>query len=448
MPEKVLVIDDEKSICDAISFILKSDYSVTAATNGTEGLLLAESVGFDCIISDIKMDGVSGIDVLKKVKEMDGDVPVIMITAFGSIDSAIEAIKIGASDYVTKPFVNEDLRLRVKKALESRRLRRENVELKAQLSEKYDFSKIIGRSPVMKKALALLDRAIPAASNILVTGETGTGKGLLAKTIHYNSPRRDRPFVAINCGAIPETLLESQLFGHKKGAFTSADRDQRGLVEEAQGGTLFLDEIGEMPVGLQVKLLKLIQDREFTPVGSTRPVPLDARIISATNQELERLIEGHLFRQDLYYRLNVIEINMPPLRERGDDILLLVTHFISSLNQECGLNVKGIDRHVERVLLNYPWPGNIRELHNVVERAMVICGCEYITVENLPERFKAGGHALKSSPHLKEAHEEFEAQYVQRVCEENGGDKELVAKILGIDLATLYRKIKKYDIKC
>ena len=374
MPEKVLVIDDEKSICDAIAFILKSEYTVMTAADGTEGLMLAETVGFDCIISDIKMDGVSGIDVLKRVKEMDGDVPVIMITAFGSIDSAIEAIKVGASDYVTKPFLNEDLRLRVRRALESRRLQRENRNLKAQLSEKYDFSRIIGRSPALKKALSLLDRAIPAASNILVTGETGTGKGLLAKTIHYNSPRKDKPFVAINCGAIPETLLESQLFGHKRGAFTSADRDQRGLVEEAQGGTLFLDEIGEMPVSLQVKLLKLIQDREFTPVGSTRAVPLDARIVSATNQDLETLIESHQFRQDLYYRLNVIEINMPPLRERDDDILLLARHFVGGLNQECCLNVRGMDKHVERVLLGYPWPGNIRELHNVIERAMVICG--------------------------------------------------------------------------
>lgn len=449
MPERVLVIDDEKSICDALSHVLKAaGYSVSASTSGAEGLSLIERASFDLVISDIKMVGITGIDVLKKIKQTHPDTPVIMITAFGSIESAVEAVKMGASDYITKPFMNEDLKLRVAKALESRRLVKENLELKARLSERYDFSRIIGRSEAMKKAFSLLDHAIPVSSNILITGETGTGKGLVAQTIHYNSPRKDGPFVSVNCGAIPEQLLESQLFGHKKGAFTSADRDARGQVEEAEGGTLFLDEIGEMPLGLQVKLLKLIQDREFLPVGGSKPVSVDCRIIAATNQELERLVESRQFRQDLYYRLNVIEIHLPPLRERGDDVLFLARHFIAELAKESGSKTVGLDRHVEHVFLSYPWPGNIRELRNVIERAVVLCDCELISLEYLPERFLHSGTGFRINPHLKEAHEEFEASYIQKVCAENGGDKELVAKILGIDLATLYRKIKKYDIGC
>jgi DNA-binding NtrC family response regulator len=248
LPEKILVIDDEKYICDAIAHILKADFAVTTASNGEDGIRLAESVAFDLVISDIKMDGISGLDVLERIRKLDFNLPVIMITAFGSIDSAMEAVRMGATDYITKPFVNEDLKLRVKKSLEARRLLKENIELRAKLSEKYDFSRILGRSAAMRKALQLIEKAIPASSNLLITGETGTGKGLVAETIHYNSPRKDKNFVAVNCGAIPEQLLESQLFGHKKGAFTSADKDARGLVEEAEGGTLFLDEIGEMPL--------------------------------------------------------------------------------------------------------------------------------------------------------------------------------------------------------
>jgi len=449
MNEKVLVVDDERSICDAIAHILKGvGYSVTTAFSGTEGIKLIESMGFDLVISDIKMEDVSGIDLLKRVQEVTPDTPVIMITAFGSIESAVDMVRMGASDYITKPFVNEDLKLRVGKALESRRLIRENVELKAQLSEKYDFSKIIGRSEAMKKVFRLLEKAIPTNSNILITGQTGTGKGMVASTVHYNGPRKSGPFVAVNCGAIPETLLESQLFGHKKGAFTSADRDAKGLVEEAEGGTLFLDEIGEMPLGLQVKILKLIQDREFLPVGGTKPVTVDARIISATNQDIEKQVEENLFRRDLYYRLNVIEITMPPLKDRGDDTLFLARHFLDELGKESSHKVTGLDQGVERIFLSYPWPGNIRELRNVIERAVVVCDCERIGVEHLPERFQHAGPGGRINPHLKDAHEEFEASYIQKVCAENGCDKELVSKILGIDLATLYRKLKKYDIRC
>ena len=448
MPDRILVIDDEKAICEAVSHILKADgYFVTTAGSGKDGFKLLESAVFDLVISDIKIDEIGGLDILKKAKSIAPEMPVIMITAFGSIDSAVEAVRMGASDYITKPFMNEDLKLRVKKALESKRLVRENVELRAQLSEKYDFSKIIGKSEAMHRVFRLLERAIPATSNILITGETGTGKGQVAHTAHYNSPRKDRPFVSVNCAAIPEQLLESQLFGHKKGAFTSADKDARGLVLEAEGGTLFLDEIGEMPLGLQVKILKLIQDREFIPVGGTKPVTVDMRIIAATNQDLEDLIARHLFRQDLYYRLNVIEINMPPLRERVDDVIFLARHFIKEITKESGSKVAGLDKNVERVFLSYPWPGNIRELRNVIERAVVVCDSDQIVMENLSERFLHSGPGGRFNHHLKEAHEEFEASYIQKVLAENGGDKELVAKILGIDLATLYRKIKKYDIQ-
>lgn len=449
MVEKVLVVDDERSICDAISHILKADgFSVTVATSGTEGMKLVESTGFDLIITDIKMNGVSGQDILRRAGEVSPDTPVIMITAFGSIDSAVEAVKSGATDYITKPFLNDDLKMRVKKALEARRLVRENAQLRAELSRKYDFSRIIGRSEAMMRVFSLLNKSIPASSNILITGDTGTGKEQVAKTIHYNSTRKNKRFVAVNCGAIPENLLESQLFGHKKGAFTSADRDARGVVEEAEGGTLFLDEIGEMPLGLQVKILKLIQDREYTPVGGSMSVKVDARIISATNQDLEALIEKNMFRSDLYYRLNVIEIHLPPLHERDGDVLLLAGHFLREFCTAAGAAQKGMDDHVEKAFLGYPWPGNIRELRNVVERAVVLCDRDMITLEHLPERFSRLGPGGRISPFLKDAHEEFESSYILKVCTENCGDKELVAKILGIDLATLYRKIKKYEINC
>ena len=449
MTERVLVVDDEKSICDAISLVLKSDgYSVTSVSSGNEGIRLIECVEFDLVITDIKMDDGSGMDLLVRVMEISPDTPVIMLTAFGSVESAVEAVKMGAADYIAKPFVNEDLKHRVRKALESRRLFRENVHLRAELSEHYDFSGIIGRSEEMKKVFLLLDKAIPADSNILLTGETGTGKGIVAKTIHDNSPRKDRRFVAVNCAAIPENLLESQLFGHKKGAFTSADSDARGLVEEAEGGTLFLDEIGEMPLGLQVKILKLIQDKEFLPVGGTRPMTVDARVISATNQDLEKRVGQKLFRSDLYYRLNVIEIHLPPLRERGDDVIFLARHFLKEIAGKNGSGPLDLDRAAEGAFLNYSWPGNIREVANVIERAVVLCDGDTIMMEHIPERFTYRGGAAKKSPHLKVAHEEFESKYVQRVCAENSGDKELVAKILGIDLATLYRKIKKYGIRC
>lgn len=449
MSVKVLVVDDEKDICEAVSLILKSEgYSVTAATSGTEGLRLVESTGFDLVITDIKMGDVSGQDILRAVMAHAPDTPVIMITAFGSIDSAVEAVKLGATDYIAKPFLNDDLKQRVSKAIETRRLARENTELRAELSGKYDFSRIIGRSETMKKVFALLAKAIPASSNILITGDTGTGKEQVAKTIHYNSKRKDKRFVAVNCGAIPENLLESQLFGHKKGAFTSADRDATGVVEEAEGGTLFLDEIGEMPIGLQVKILKLIQDREFIPVGGTKPVMVDARIISATNQDLEALIAKNLFRSDLYYRLNVIEISLPPLKERGDDVLMLAGHFLKEFCAQAAVSPKSMDDAAKRAFMSYTWPGNIRELRNVVERAVVLCEGSTVEMEHLPDRFSASGPGGRISPFLKDAHEEFEASYIRKVCTENSGDKELVAKILGIDLATLYRKLKKYDLGC
>jgi DNA-binding NtrC family response regulator len=446
--ENVLVIDDEKSICTVISHILKADgFDVTTATSGEEGVKLLESAPFDLVISDIMMDGIGGREVLKRALEIAPGVPVIMITAYGTIDSAVELVRMGATDYIAKPFVNEDLKLRVRKAMESKRLEKENVHLREELSRKYDFSKIVGTSDSMKQVFNLMDRAIPVNSNILITGDTGTGKGVVARAIHYNGPRKGRPFIGVNCGAIPENLLESQLFGHKKGAFTSANADARGLVEEAEGGTLFLDEIGEMPLAVQVKILKLIQDKEFIPVGGTKPVTVDARVISATNKDLDKLVAEEKFRSDLYYRLDVIEIHLPPLKDRGSDVLIMARKFIREFARESGAPEKSIAPEVEAVFMKYPWPGNIRELRNVIERAVVLCDGGGISPEHLPERFQHPGHGGKFSPHLKDAHEEFESSYIQRVLNENDGDKELVAKILGIDLATLYRKIKKYDLK-
>jgi len=446
--EKVLVIDDEISICTVISHILKAEgFDVTTATSGEDGVKLVESSPFDLVISDIMMEGIGGKEVLRKVLDIAPGTPVIMITAYGTIDSAVELVKMGATDYITKPFVNEDLKLRVRKSVEAKRLEKENIHLREELSKKYDFSNIVGQSDAMRQVFNLMDKAIPVNSNILITGDTGTGKGIVARAIHYNGPRKDMPFIGVNCGAIPDTLLESQLFGHKKGAFTSAVSDAKGLVEEAEGGTLFLDEIGEMPLAVQVKILKLIQDKEFIPVGGTKPVTVDARVISATNKELEKLVEQEQFRRDLYYRLNVIEVHLPPLKDRGADVLLLARRFLTEQAEDSGQKEKSLIPEVESVFMKYPWPGNIRELRNVIERAVVLCDGESVTLEHLPERFQHPGHEGKFHPHLKEAHEDFESAYIQRVMNENGGDKELVAKILGIDLATLYRKIKKYDLK-
>jgi len=444
---KILVVDDEEDILNILKFILeKEGYEVDTALNGEIALKMLEKKNYDLVLTDLKMPGIDGIKVLEKTKEMRPSTEVILMTAYASIESAVEAIKKGAADYIVKPFINEDLKMRIHRVLEHRKLQKEVEVLKHQLSQRLKGDIFFGTSPQMQEILKLLEKIIPTKSTVLILGESGTGKGVLAEFIHYNSPRKDRPFISINCSAIPENLLESELFGYKKGAFTGAVSDKKGLLELADKGTLFLDEIGDMPLNLQAKLLKFLESGEFIPLGDTVKKQVDVRIIAATNKDLEALVKEGKFREDLYYRLNVIEIKIPPLRERKEDIPALVYFFIEKLSKEHGKAIKGVTSEALTYLINYPWPGNVRELKNVIERAIILATGEYITVEELPERIRGERETFSSTKTLKEALEEFEKNIIYNTLKQCSFNKEAAAKILGIDLATLYRKLKKYQL--
>lgn len=447
MKPKILIVDDEPDICRALEFLLKREgYTVTSANSGEDAIEKLKTDGFDVVITDLKMGRVDGMAVLEKAKEINPDIPVIMMTAFASIESAVEAMKRGASDYIVKPFLNEEIKLTIKKVIEHKKLLSENIALKQQISQRMTCRDFVANSESMLKIIETLEKVIPTKSNILILGESGTGKGLIAEIIHCNSPRRDKPFISINCSAIPEGLLESELFGYKKGAFTGAISDKMGLIPLAHQGTLFLDEIGDMPVNLQVKLLKVLETGEVYPVGDTKPKIVDVRIISATNVDIENRIKEGKFREDLYWRLNVIEIKIPPLRERKDDIEMLAKHFINKFSSEHKKNIKGIDRQALSILLEYSWPGNVRELGNVIERAVVLTDGDYIIPENLPDKLKKIEHEAQSST-LKAYLSDYERNLLIKLYEAHNRDKEKTARALGIDLATLYRKFKKYGIQ-
>lgn len=448
MNPKILVVDDERDICRALDFLLRAEgYNVVTALSGEEAIEKIMAEHFDVVLTDLKMEKVDGIGVLEKTKELSSDTAVIIMTAFASVESAVEAMKKGAADYIVKPFLNEEIRITVRRVLEQKRLVAENIALKQQLSQRMGCMDFVTDSEAMFQILETLEKVIPTKSNILLLGESGTGKGLLAELIHCNSPRRDKPFISINCSAIPEGLLESELFGYKRGAFTGAVSDKAGLIVMADQGTLFLDEIGDMPLGLQAKILKVLETSEVTPLGDTRPRTVDIRLITATNQDLEEKIANKTFREDLYYRLNVIEIKIPPLRERKEDIPLLVNHFIKVYAEENKKTVKGVDGNAMRWLMQYSWPGNVRELRNVIERAVVLSQGEFITERELPERIKkrSSEHAEVST--LKASIENYEKNLIQGIYISRGKNKEETAKVLGIDLATLYRKLKKYGIE-
>lgn len=445
----ILVVDDEKDICRALNILLsKEGYAVKEAYNGAEALERIEKENFDIVMTDIKMEKVDGFEVLKQTQKISPETSVIMMTAFASVDSAVEAMRAGAADYITKPFINDEIRLTVKKIIESRELQMENLILRRELSQRPTaFSGIIGSSEPMQKIFSIMEKVIPSKSNILITGESGTGKGLVAQAIHEAGPRKDKPFISINCGAIPETLLESELFGHKKGAFTSAVEDKKGLITMANGGTLFLDEVGELSPALQVKLLHVIQTKELTPVGDTRVITVDVRIIAATNADLMQRVKECRFREDLYYRLNVIEIRMPALRERRDDIPVILKHYLAVFSKESKKNIKDIDYEAMQALLAYEWPGNIRELRNTIERAVVLADGEIITIHDLPDKFRTLDIEGVSTSSLRQALDNFEREYIRRSLAENKGNKEMASEKLGVDLATLYRKLKKLKIE-
>ncbi|MGC8871851.1 MAG: sigma-54-dependent transcriptional regulator [Caldimicrobium sp.] len=444
---KILVVDDEVDILNILKFLLEREgYEVDTTLNGEEAIKKIEKNYYDIVLTDLRMPGISGIVLLEKTKELSPSTEVVIMTAYASIESAVEAIKKGAADYIVKPFINEDLKMRLRRILEHKKLQREVEILKYQLSQKITGDLFFGTSPQMQEILRLLERIIPTKSTVLILGESGTGKGVLAEFIHYNSPRKDKPFISINCSAIPETLLESELFGYKKGAFTGAVSDKKGLIELANEGTLFLDEIGDMPLNLQAKILKFLEFGEFIPLGDTVKKQVDVRVIAATNKDLEALIKEGKFREDLYYRLNVIEIKIPPLRERKEDIPALTYFFIDKLSKEHGKKIKGITSEALTCLMQYNWPGNVRELKNVIERAIILATEEYITLNELPERIKGEKNLSQSSKPLKEALEEFEKNIILKTLKQCAYNKEKAAQLLGIDLATLYRKLKKYQL--
>jgi DNA-binding NtrC family response regulator len=434
----VLVVEDEELMRTILRRLLEDEgYTVYTADSAEAALKIIAENEISVTLTDIKMPGMDGISLLDKIKTVDRDAPVIIMTAYSSVDTAVAALRNGAYDYITKPFVNEDLIQTVKNAIMQRELHRENRALRRELNKQYTFSEIVGSSDSLQEIFKLVQKVAGTNANVLIQGESGTGKELIARAIHFNSERSSSPFVAVNCGALPESLLESELFGHAKGAFTGAVGEKKGLFRSANGGTLFLDEVGEMPPPLQVKLLRALQEHEVTPVGSSQSVKFDARIIAATNRDLEAEVAAGRFREDLFYRMNVIEIPVPPLRERREDIPLLVKHFVTRNG-----TVKEISPDAMAALTVYDWPGNIRELENAIERASVLSG-DRIDAEHLPSKVRSANPEMANGG--RQTLDAVERKYIFQVLESVGDDKAQAARILDIDLSTLYRKLKRYD---
>lgn len=450
MAEKILIVDDESIIRESLVFVLqKENYEVEEAENGAKAFDKIQSGSFDLVISDIEMPEIKGIELLKKIRQYSPQTFVMIITAYASIDTAISALRNGAHDYILKPLEFDDLILRVKRLFDYRRLLQENMYLRSELNREYDFNNIIGDSFAMKKVFELIKKVAKTDGTVLVTGKSGTGKELVARAIHYNSNRASNKFVAINCGAIVDTLFESELFGHKKGSFTGATIDKEGLFKIANGGTIFLDEISEIPLHLQVKLLRTIEEREILPVGSTTTSKIDVRIISASNKSLNELVEQGKFREDLYYRLNIFEIHLPALEERKEDISLLVQHFISKHSQRMGKLVHAANNDVVRALMDHKWKGQVRELENIIERALIFSEGDHITLKDLPEDFKPKFYLQGDvgSPKLKDKLKDFERNYIEQQLAVFGFDKEKTAEELGISISSLYRKMDELGIE-
>lgn len=426
--------------------ISEEGFESDVAKDGQEALKKVTQNNYDLVITDIRMPKIDGMELLQKTLEISPQTFVIIITAYASIDTAIEALRKGAYDYLIKPLDFDDVIIRIKRLAEHRVLALENQILKQEISRKYDFENLIGRSRSMMEVFELIKKVSSTTGNVLIIGKTGTGKELVARAIHFNSPRKAGRFVAINCGAIAENLIESELFGHKKGSFTGAIRDKEGFFKIASGGTLFLDEVADIPLHLQVKLLRAIEEKKVYPVGSTTPESVDVRIIAATNRDLEVKVEEGNFREDLYYRLNVIEIKLPSLSDRKDDIPLLVKHFVTKYSRELSRNVKGVDNETMKILLNYEWKGEVRELENVIERAIILCEGEYITPYDLPANLIKQKEILPTSDRLKEALKVYEREHISDVLKRTQNNKEKAASILGISLSSLYRKIEELKI--
>jgi two-component system response regulator HydG len=444
---KILVVDDDLKMCELLSDILKDEgFSVTISRDGLKALEILKKEEFDVILTDLKMGGMDGIDLLGEAKQVAPLTPVIIMTAFGTIETAIKAMKMGAYDYFLKSGQIEELLLTIKRSLEHRLLKKEIVRLRRRIESNYQFHHhIIGESPPMKKIYEAIEMISDASCNILITGKSGTGKELVAKAIHYHSDRKEGPFIAVNCAAIPETLIESELFGYKKGAFTDAKSDKRGLIPEADEGTLFLDEITEMPVTLQAKLLRAIEEKEVRPLGDTVSYPVDVRIISTSNRDIKSFIQEGKFREDLYYRLKVVDIELPSLRERKEDIPLLIQHFIDKFSKEMKKKISGISEDALKALSDYSWPGNVRELENVIQRAIILSQQETLLPVDFPDSIfgqKRDGNILEKAIQEGYSLDLLLKEYIKKMMIETGGNKTKVSEILGIDRKTLYRKLK------
>ena len=447
MPVRILIADDEKAIRESLKMVLEEEgYSPDIAQDGTEALEKIKSSDFDIVISDIKMPNVDGIELMNQAAKLSPNTFFIIMTAYASVKTAIDAMRAGAFDYLIKPIEFDDLLLRVKRLVDYKKISLENKLLRQRVSAEAGFQNIIGKSDAMKEVFELITQVAQTNSNVLVYGKSGTGKELVAKAIHFNSYRKDKIFLPVNCGAISENLIESELFGHKKGSFTGATDEKAGLFKVADGGTLFLDEIGDLPLNLQVKLLRAIEDKQFLPVGGVKPIASDVRIIAATNQNLFEKAKAGQFREDLYYRLNVIEIKLPSLNERKDDIPILVNHFIEKHCNEMGKKVLGVNNETMKILLSHNWPGGVRELENVIERAVIFAKEDIIQPQNLSDNLR-GSYTVANFPDsLKDAVKNFEREHILRIFKKCNYNKEEASKILNIGLSSLYRKMEELDI--
>jgi len=454
MPERILVVDDEQIIRESLGFILvKAGYEVSQAANGKDAANLVSSETFDLVVTDLEMPEMKGIELLEHIMLNSPETMVIIITAFGSLETAIDALRKGASDYILKPVEFDELLAKVNLLLEHKKLKVENQTLRRMLHKEYDFSNIIGKSQAMQRVFTSIQKVAATSSNVLITGKSGAGKELVARAIHYNGPRMNNPFITVNCGAIPETLIESELFGSKKGSFTGSTGDKTGYFKAADGGTLFLDEIGEMPLQLQVKLLRAIELKEITPIGSSASLKIDVRFIAATNKILLKEVEAGNFREDLFYRLNVVEIQLPALAERQEDIPPLVEHFLAKYRRELNKNILGVDAEAMRLLMNRQWKGEIRELENIIERAVIFCDGDFISIRDLPDAvpgaevdFDEPMMMLGEDRSLDEAMRFYEKRYIASMLKIHANNKDAVAKALKIALPTLYRRLKDLAI--
>ena len=453
-PAKILVVDDDTVARDLLAEALKKEgYSVEAYASGEEAIARGREGRVDLVLTDIRMGAVDGLTVLREFKRMSQDTAIVVLTAFGSLEGAIEAIKQGAYDYLAKPFKKEEIKLVVQRSLDHCRLLRENTKFREELKSKDEWSPLVGSSPAMLEVYKLVARVSESRSTVLLQGESGTGKELIARAIHGNSPRREKPFVPVNCGALPDTLLESEMFGYEKGAFTGAVGTKTGLFESANGGTLFLDEVGELGQALQVKLLRVMQDHEVRRVGGTTSIKVDVRIIAATNRDLEQFVKEGKFRDDLFYRLNVVRITLPSLKERQEDIPMLAHHFLQKCAAGATTAVRGFHPDTLDCLKRYRWPGNVRELENAIERAVSLSHGPLLTPDDLPAAIRQASNPPDQKPDLPETAEsvyltleEVEKRHLMRVLKETKGNKVKAAKILGIDRRTLYRMAERFGL--